>query len=254
MPLKKMLKGQLQKLGYRISYIPSIPNDIPDHQFYTPLFSPWYGHGEFAQLYQYVQPYTLVSADRCHILYQLARQALSLRGDFWECGVYKGGTATLLAALLTTHAKLENQTKLHLFDTFEGMPETDPDKDLHQKGDFADTGLESVQERVLKQNSEAVVFHPGRIPQTFVGMEDAKIAFAHIDVDIYQSIWDCCEFIYPRLVPGSFMIFDDYGFPSCPGARQAVDEFFRTKPEQPLVLPTGQCIVFTVKQHRVISD
>jgi len=62
-------------------------------------------------------------------------------------------------------------------------------------------------------------------------------------VDIYQSIHDCCHHIYPRLSPGAMMVFDDYGFPSCPGARKAVDEFFHDKPERPLVLPTAQAIV-----------
>ena len=40
-----------------------------------------------------------------------------------------------------------------------------------------------------------------------------------------------------------FLVFDDYGFPSCAGARRAVDEFFANKPEVPLCLPTGQCLV-----------
>jgi O-methyltransferase len=31
---------------------------------------------------------------------------------------------------------------------------------------------------------------------------------------------------------------------SCPGARQAVDEYFAARPEVPLVLPTGQAVVF----------
>jgi O-methyltransferase len=39
------------------------------------------------------------------------------------------------------------------------------------------------------------------------------------------------------------MIFDDYGFPSCPGARKAVDEFFGGKPETPIVLGTGQALI-----------
>jgi O-methyltransferase len=39
------------------------------------------------------------------------------------------------------------------------------------------------------------------------------------------------------------MLFDDYGFWSCPGARQAVDEFFADKPEAPFALPTGQALV-----------
>lgn len=39
------------------------------------------------------------------------------------------------------------------------------------------------------------------------------------------------------------MVFDDYGFLSCPGAKLAVDQFFSDKPEYPCHLPTGQCFV-----------
>ena len=73
-------------------------------------------------------------------------------------------------------------------------------------------------------------------------MSDSRVAFAHVDVDVYQSVWDCCEFIYPRLTTGGVMVFDDYGFPTCPGARKAVDEFFANKPETPIILQTGQAI------------
>ena len=42
------------------------------------------------------------------------------------------------------------------------------------------------------------------------------------------------------------MIFDDYGFLTCPGAKQAVDTFFSDRPEAPIYLPTGQCIVVKI--------
>lgn len=75
-------------------------------------------------------------------------------------------------------------------------------------------------------------------------MEGDAVSFAHIDVDLYASVLDCCRFIYPRLVRGGFMVFDDYGFPTCPGARKAVDDYFATAPSYPLVLPTGRALVF----------
>lgn len=37
-------------------------------------------------------------------------------------------------------------------------------------------------------------------------------------------------------MPSGYIIFDDYGFPNCPSARQAVDEVFAS-------LPTAQCLV-----------
>jgi len=214
---------------------------IPDNDFYHPLFSPWIGFGDFPTFHRCAVHHTIVSPDRCYMLYSLARQALSLTGDFWECGVYKGGTAAMLAELIARMASARKH-HLRLFDTFSGMPDTDREKDLHQRGDFADTSLEGV--RSVVGHDEIVSYHQGFIPDTFKGLESSQIALAHVDVDIYQSVLDCCRFIFPRLTYGGFMVFDDYGFPSCPGARAAVDEYFRETTAYPLVLPTGQAVIF----------
>lgn len=210
-----------------------------DSELYCPLFSPWLAPGDFRRFYDIAAPNTLVSADRCYVIFTLLMQALHVEGDVWECGVYKGGTAAMMASILKSHCSWK---KLYLFDTFEGMPETDSERDFHKKGDFSDTSLDAVQRYV--QEPEICVFRPGFIPDSFAGLEAKKIAFAHIDVDIYQSILDCLEFMWPRLSFGAFVIFDDYGFPTCPGARTAVDAFFRAKACHPLCLPTGQAIVF----------
>lgn len=214
---------------------------IPDAQFYRPTFSPWLGFGEFPRFHRRAVGNTLVSEDRCYILYSLARQALNIPGEFWECGVYRGGTAAILAQIIADLPSTSAR-RLRLFDTFEGMPEVDPSRDLHRAGDFADTSVQAV--RAIVSHDHLVVYHQGLIPDTFVGLEVAKIAFAHIDVDIYKSVLECCQFIFPRLSLGGFMIFDDYGFPSCPGARAAVDEYFRGSGFVALVLPTGQAVIF----------
>jgi len=223
-----------------------VESSSPDQDFYRPVFSPWRGYGAFAAVFDEIQPFTLVSADRCHVLYSLAIQAAGLTGQWYECGVYQGGTAMLLARVLRTHQweNWDSDTRLHLFDTFEGMPETDPAYDLHAAGDFANSSASLVQGRLDAINPGLAALHQGFIPETFAGLEAHRIAFAHIDVDIHRSVVDCCEFIHPRMVPGGFMVFDDYGFPTCPGARKAVDEFFADKAENPLVLPTGQAVVF----------
>jgi len=212
---------------------------IPDQEYYRPVFAPWLGYGEFRRYYKRAKGATLVSADRCWILYSLCRQALFVEGDIWECGVYKGGTAAMLARIVDEHAPYK---RVRLFDTFAGMPEADSGRDMHQRGDFNDTTLDAVRKYIGA--SASTEYHPGLIPCTFSGMEQSRIAFAHIDVDIWQSVIDCCEFIFPRLSAGGFMVFDDYGFPTCPGARAAVDAYFAGREVVPLVLPTGQAIVF----------
>jgi O-methyltransferase len=216
-------------------------NYVPDNHFYAPIFSPWLGYGSFARYFELAMPYTLVSADRCWVLYSLALQCLRLPGDFWECGVYKGGTARMLAQIMADSPHRRN-AQLHLFDTFAGMPEVDPIRDTHRPGDFWDTNLAEVQAAV--GHSERTVYHPGVIPESFSGCENSVISFAHIDVDVYPAILACCQFILPRLVVGGVIVFDDYGFPTCRGARTAVDEFFADTPYIPLVLPTGQALIF----------
>jgi O-methyltransferase len=130
---------------------------------------------------------------------------------------------------------------LHLFDTFEGMPCPDVTVDHHRKGDFADTSLDSVRRQL--EGCGDVQFYKGFFPDTAGPIQNSRFCLVHVDADIYRSVKDSCAFFYPRLEKGGIMVFDDYGFPSCPGARKAVDEFFADKPELPVYLPSGQCAV-----------
>jgi O-methyltransferase len=214
---------------------------VPDANLYSPHFQPWRGAGPFRDAYKQIGSRSLVAPEQAFILYSLAQQALAVPGDYVECGVYRGGTARLVRTLFDRFPQGPSR-QLHLFDTFAGMPDTDPNRDLHRKDDFADTSVDGVSGFVGKE--DWIKYHAGFIPDTFRGLESMRIAFAHVDVDIHRSIIDSCEFIYPRLAQGGIMVFDDYGVASCPGARAAVDEFFAGKPEVPLVLRTGQAVVF----------
>ena len=181
---------------------------------------------------------TLVPLPKLSVLLQAYLTTLSLQGEVWEAGVYQGGTARLLGRAINDN---RDETVLRLFDTFIGMPDVDPLKDMHLRGDFADTNLDAVRNFVGLE--PYISFHPGFIPDTMKGLERSRIKFAHIDLDIYKSITDTLEFIYPRMSQG-VLVFDDYGAATCPGALEAVDEFFAGRAETPLSLTTGQAVVF----------
>ena len=65
----------------------------------------------------------------------------------------------------------------------------------------------------------------------------------HIDLDIYKSIYQTLDVLYKKVIRGGIIVFDDYGFISCYGARLAVNDFFKKKIEKPICLPTGQSFV-----------
>lgn len=218
------------------------------HLYYT--YSPW-NLPAFQSWFATIRGNSLVSADRCHILMQAARQACALDGDFAECGVFKGGTAWLLATVLTDAAAAGQGATgagktLLLFDTFEGMPWfADRARDGHAPRDFANTSLRHV--RDLLRPFDMTEIRQGVIPDTFAGCEHRRFSFVHVDVDLYPSTLSCLEFFYSRMVSGGIIICDDYGFEGYEqAARAAVDEFFERRPEVPLVLPTGQCLIIKV--------
>lgn len=196
----------------------------------------WDEDPQFQRIWADVRERTLVDKVRCYMLYQFALQCPD--GRVAELGVYKGGTAQILAEVMKTRGSM---SCIHLFDTFTGMPDADPKKDLHKKGDFNDVSAEEVR-RHLSRFTFVWVFE-GLFPATAKPVDHLSFSLVHIDADIYTSVMEGCRFFYPRMVRGGVMVFDDYGFESCPGARQAVDEFFEERPDRPIYLPTGQCVV-----------
>ena len=47
------------------------------------------------------------------------------------------------------------------------------------------------------------------------------MSFVHLDVDLYEPTRACLDYFLPRLSPGGFVICDDYGAPTFPGAARA---------------------------------
>ncbi len=141
-----------------------------------------------------------------------------------EFGSYRGGSAIFMARCLQ---ELFPEAKLYALDTFAGMPKTDPTKDLHDEGDFADASLEEVSDFAKKAGLDNIVFVKGFFEDTLPAILEQNTTFgiAHIDCDIYPAVSYSQEAIYPNLSPGGYFVYDDATVSSCIGATQAVEEF-----------------------------
>lgn len=151
---------------------------------------------------------------------------IAIDGNFAEVGVANGRSAKVIADFVS------DLKTLYLFDTFEGIPYHDKEKDnFHRKGDFSKCTFSNIL-KVFEGYKNKVSIIKGIFPQTASFLCADKFCFVNIDVDVYQSTKDCLNFFYPKVVGGGFIIFlDDYLHPNCEGVRLAADEFLNDKSE-----------------------
>lgn len=170
-------------------------------------------------------------------LWSLSRTVASRPGSIAEVGVYRGGSALLLAAA-------KQEADLYLFDTFEGMPAVNPATDGNfQEGDFSNSSLHEVKN--LLRGYAGVHFYPGIFPRSAAPLEPRNLTFklVHLDVDLHSSTLAALEWFYPRMERGGLIVSHDYNDKTVPGVKQAFDEFFADKRETVVPLWFSQALV-----------
>jgi len=162
---------------------------------------------------------SLITPDRLENLARAVRETIHVAGDMAELGVYKGGSARVIAGICPAK-------KLHLFDTFTGLP-FDEDKSHNPTGHDLSRGRFAcrIMDSAKLLEGFRVHMHVGLFPETANGLENLRFSFVHIDCDLYASAVMGISWFWPRLNPGGVMFFDDYGC-DFTGVTDAVNEYF----------------------------
>lgn len=185
-------------------------------------YSPWVADQAFENAYQDSNPFTMVDRYRCFELWELTAQATKRDGAFIEIGVWRGGTGLLIAERLRQLGELR---PVYLCDTYEGIVKAGSNDPTIRDGMYADTSAEAVAQRARERDLDHIKVLKGIFPDdTADRIVEDQIAFAHVDVDAYNSARDVLEWLWPRLVPGGVVVFDDYGFKGARGIASYVDE------------------------------
>jgi hypothetical protein len=198
---------------------------------------------------------------------------IQLSGDIVECGVWKGGSAALLAkaSLLSGN----NTRMIHLFDSFTDICEPNQEKDgeraVSEAKEF--TGVKELQGKLIpisgfydkfgghgtiadckrlicetmEYDESKVMFHQGWFQDTIPNISKLieKISILHLDADWYESTKICLENLYEKVEQGGFVIIDDYG--TYEGCKKAVDEFIYSLDRPPFLNKVDESIVYFVK-------
>lgn len=183
-----------------------------------------------------VAPYSVDSYGALGNVYDLARdiEERGIKGAYVECGTWKGGCAAVMGAMTK---RFNSGRTTWYFDSFEGMPEP-TEKDARGRGktgtvqdimgDKLKASVSDVEEiayKILQLSKDKNIIVKGWFKDTLPQQKQAigPIAILRLDGDWYESTMTALTELFNQVVPGGYVIIDDYG--SWEGCRAAVHEF-----------------------------
>jgi ubiquinone/menaquinone biosynthesis C-methylase UbiE len=175
-------------------------------------------------------PHTMLSRRRVENIEFCLETILreKIPGDCMECGVWRGGAVILMRGYLAAHG-ITDRT-VWVADSFEGIPApTLPQenglqlsKETHP---MLAIDLDTVRNLFERYGllDDQVRFLKGWFKDTLPQAPVERLALLRLDGDLYESTMDALEALYHKVVPGGFVVIDDYG--CLEPCRRAVTEF-----------------------------
>jgi O-methyltransferase len=153
---------------------------------------------------------------------------LHLEGEIIECGSSRCGASVIMAYELRARGVRKT---IYACDSFTGFDRVELANEQRQgltgasDTAFTSTSLAYVKRKLHRLGVDDAVlpvqgFFRDTLPQL-----DSPLCFALVDCDLRESMTYCAETLWPKLVAGARMVFDDYCEPNFRGAKLAVDAF-----------------------------
>lgn len=146
-----------------------------------------------------------------------------IAGDVVEFGCYVGESSKYL---MKTLIETKSNKKLYVYDSFEGLPElTKWEQNTGWRPGTLNT-TRDVLEMNFKTNGLPVPFvHKNWFKDIPEQSLPEKIAFAFLDGDFYNSIYDSLDKIFDRVEDNGYILFHDYARNDLPGVKAALDDY-----------------------------
>ncbi len=153
----------------------------------------------------------------------------NVRGDLIETGVWRGGAAIFMRAILRAYSVVDRY--VWAADSFEGLPAPNDVEYPADKGDLHHTvrqlavSIDEVKENFKRYDllDDQVRFLKGWFRDTLPHAEIKQLALIRLDGDMYESTMDALVSLYPKLSVGGYIIVDDWG--SVDASRRAIEDY-----------------------------
>ncbi len=180
--------------------------------------------------------------------YELFQKVMDLPGDIVELGVFRGMSLMSWANFLEIRCMGDRQRKVWGFDNFSGLDALEPQDGKpapgvgKTEGGYGASYIDMLQ-AISIFDSDRFIPHKKRIelvkgdicktvPQWVIDNPGVRISLLHFDCDLYRPTKIALEALWPLVVSGGVVAFDEYGIPPWEGESKAVDEFFENAPLQ----------------------
>lgn len=178
---------------------------------------------------------------------EIFKKILDVPGSIVECGVFKGASLLTFTKLLDIYCSGDTLKRVIGFDTFKGFPELSkkdgPSDEKRGKqvggwnaNDFLPTLkkiIDITQRDSMIPRFKRVELVQGDVCETIPAYVKKnlglRISLLHLDLDLYKPTKVALEHLYPLVVSGGVVLFDEYAMNGFPGESAAFDEYFKGK-------------------------
>jgi hypothetical protein len=180
---------------------------------------------------------------------ELFKTTLDVPGDIAELGVFRGLGLMTWANLLEAYCIGDRTKTVYGFDNWSGFGAFAPEDGAanvaaHKvEGGFSPAEFrDELLDAIAIFDSDRFIPAKPRIKLIDGDIETSVARFAeenpavrfslvHFDCDLYRPTRAALEVLWPLVVRGGVILFDEYAIPPWAGETKAVDEFFADKPE-----------------------
>jgi hypothetical protein len=177
----------------------------------------------FERNYALVAPHTLLMQAQVRSIFDRLVEVRHRPGDCIEFGGFRGGLSFFLALCVRD---LGLAKRVHMLDSFQGLPQTEPAVDGPFERGMMASDLQGVLRLRAALGLDALVeVRAGWFEASLEQMPPAaQFCLAHLDADVYGSTRTALQYVLPRLADGGALVLDDCLFFGATGVIQATEE------------------------------
>lgn len=233
--MKNLVKHGLAALGYQIRQLP------PDDALYQ----------RAEGLYTKYASHTMIPKETFIANLELIARHAPNTHCYVECGVWRGGMTAAAAELIG------DACVFHLCDSFEGLPEVQP-----EDGKAAQEWQSNTESPFYYENCKAEQAHAEKVMQLSGVAEyhlhkgwfadtlpkiapSLTIDILRLDADWYASTIEILQHLYPKVVQGGLVLIDDYT--TWEGCSKAIHAYLASIQSVSVLRQYNNCVTYLIK-------